>query len=175
MGQQAVTAGEFISGDSTCEGDSGSGAFEQSNFDAGKWVAFGILSRGGVSSDGTTCVQPTYTRFDAWGPLIAQAVTQAQQQATAQKASYALPAWVATAGVVDAGQPCTTGSCVQSASMSGSGGTQQTMSSNSSSGSHGCASAGAAGGAAASAGPLAFVALAGLGRRRRAARGGRRP
>jgi MYXO-CTERM domain-containing protein len=91
--RQILTAGEFVSGDSTCEGDSGSGAFEQGNFDKGKWDVFGILSRGGVSTDGQTCEQPIYTRFDAWGSLIVDAAQQAAQQATAQKASYSLPAW----------------------------------------------------------------------------------
>ena len=47
-------------------GDSGSSVFDQANFDAGEWVAYGVLSRGAVSADGKTCVQPIYTRFDAW-------------------------------------------------------------------------------------------------------------
>jgi hypothetical protein len=83
-----LTATEFMSGDSTCEGDSGSGAFEQSNFNAGKWVAFGVLSRGGTSSDGTTCIQPIYSRFDAWGSMIASAAMQA-----ASLGGYAVPSW----------------------------------------------------------------------------------
>jgi secreted trypsin-like serine protease len=87
-----LTSAEFISGDSTCEGDSGSGAFEQSNFDQGKWVAFGILSRGGVTN-GTTCSLPIYTRFDAWGSLIIDAAHQAAQVASEQDAGYALPSW----------------------------------------------------------------------------------
>ncbi len=80
---------EFLSGDaSTCDGDSGSGAFEQTNFDRGRWVAFGVLSRGAVSADGRTCVQPIYTRFDAWGPLLVATATDA-----AAEGGYALPAW----------------------------------------------------------------------------------
>jgi hypothetical protein len=82
------TATEFMSGDSTCEGDSGSGAYEQSNFDNGKWVAFGVLSRGGTSTDGQTCVQPIYSRFDAWGSLLISAAKDA-----AAAGGYALPAW----------------------------------------------------------------------------------
>src|SRR6266700_7123943 len=66
-----MTAAEFLSGSGTCEGDSGSNAFEQTNFDAGKWVAFGVLSRGGTS--GGTCLGGIYPRFDAWGPLIIDA------------------------------------------------------------------------------------------------------
>ncbi len=83
-----LSTSEFMSGDSTCEGDSGSGAFEQSNFNNGKWVAFGVLSRGGTSSDGTTCVQPIYSRFDAWASLLIGAAKQA-----ASLGGYPLPAW----------------------------------------------------------------------------------
>jgi secreted trypsin-like serine protease len=104
---QVLTSGEFVSGDSTCEGDSGSAAFEQSSFNLGKWVAYGVLSRGGVSTDGTTCEQPIYTRFDAWGSLIVSAAKQASQKATTLGASYPLPAWVATA-VIDGGATTTT-------------------------------------------------------------------
>jgi MYXO-CTERM domain-containing protein len=87
--QSFLTASEFMSGDSTCEGDSGSGAFEQSNFNAGKWVAFGVLSRGGTNgTPGTTCIQPIYSRFDAWGSMLASAATQAASQG-----GYSVPAW----------------------------------------------------------------------------------
>jgi MYXO-CTERM domain-containing protein len=110
--RQVLTASEFVSGDSTCEGDSGSGAFEQSNFDQGKWVAFGVLSRGGVSTDGQTCEQPIYTRFDAWGSLIVGAAQQAAMQATAQKASYALPAWAGGIAAQSDGGPGGAGSTV---------------------------------------------------------------
>jgi hypothetical protein len=86
---QVITAGEFVSGDaSTCEGDSGSSAFDQGSFDNGKWVSFGVLSRGGVSNDNTTCIQPIYTRFDAWGSLLSDAAAQA-----ASAGGYTLPAW----------------------------------------------------------------------------------
>jgi hypothetical protein len=90
-----LTASEFMSGDSTCEGDSGSGAFEQSNFDAGRWVAFGVLSRGGTSPDGTTCIQPIYSRFDAWTSLLVSAASEA-----ASMGGYAVPSWAVD---VDAG------------------------------------------------------------------------
>jgi hypothetical protein len=104
-----LTAGEFVSGDSTCEGDSGSGAFEQGNFDMGNWLAFGVLSRGGVSTDGKTCEQPIYTRFDAWGPLIIQAAVTASQQAAARGQPYPLATWaggtgpLADGGIVNSG------------------------------------------------------------------------
>ncbi|HEX3769462.1 MAG TPA: trypsin-like serine protease, partial [Polyangiaceae bacterium] len=101
--KSVLTASEFVSGDSTCEGDSGSAAFEQSNFDAGNWVAFGVLSRGGVSDDGATCDQPIYSRFDAWGSLIVDAAQQAQQMAQAAGQTYALPVWAGGTGLADGG------------------------------------------------------------------------
>jgi hypothetical protein len=90
---QVMTTGEFISGDaSTCEGDSGSSAYEQNNFSQGRWVSFGVLSRGGLSTDGTTCVQPIYTRFDAWAGLVLDAANQA-----AAAGGYSVPSWATTA------------------------------------------------------------------------------
>lgn len=86
---QIMTRNEFVSGDaSTCEGDSGSSAFEQSNFSQAKWVSFGVLSRGSVSTDGKTCVQPIYTRFDAWAALLLEAANQA-----AAMGGYDAPSW----------------------------------------------------------------------------------
>ncbi|HMF40335.1 MAG TPA: trypsin-like serine protease [Polyangia bacterium] len=94
-----VTASEFVSGDGTCEGDSGSNAFEQTNFDAGRWVSFGVLSRGGTS--GGMCVGAIYSRFDAWSALIIDAANQA-----ATMGGYPVPSWAARdggTGPVDAG------------------------------------------------------------------------
>ena len=86
--QSQVSMNEFVSGDSTCEGDSGSSAYEQKNFDKNVPVSFGVLSRGGTS--GTTCVQPIYTRTDAWKDFI---VNTALMAATA--GGYTPPAWTA--------------------------------------------------------------------------------
>jgi V8-like Glu-specific endopeptidase len=149
--RQVLTATEFVSGDSTCEGDSGSGAFEQGNFDAGRWVAFGVLSRGGVSDDMKTCVQPIYSRFDAWGPLIIGAAQQAAQQASDQGTPYPLPAWAGGPAGPDGGLSVT---FADASEIEGEGGVT--------------ASASSSGGCDASpAGPLpgrgAAVALAGLG------------
>ena len=165
-----LTSGEFVSGDSTCEGDSGSAAFEQSNFDEGNWVAFGVLSRGSQSADNTTCEQPIYTRFDAWGSLIVDAAQQAAKAATAQGVGYALPAWAGGAATVaggggpgsvypDAGD-CTSGDCVSSGAKAAG------------SSSGGCDVAGHEGPAAPGSGrSLALLGLAwavAVGRRRRA-------
>jgi hypothetical protein len=96
----AIAPDEFWSGDGICEGDSGGGAFDQTQFNAGKWVSFGVAVRGGVSSDGTTCVGSIYTRFDAWPDLLVSAAT-----AAAQLGGYPLPSWVASAAQDDAGFP----------------------------------------------------------------------
>jgi hypothetical protein len=168
--RQVLTASEFVSGDSTCEGDSGSAAFEQSNFNQGKWLAFGILSRGGVSTDGTTCEQPIYSRFDAWGSLIVSAAQQAAMAATAAHASYPLATWAGgtavppgsgTANMVtydDAGD-CLSGPCAGDAGVKATAGAS------------GCnVAAGSDVGRAEPAGALALVGLASAvasGRRRR--------
>lgn len=92
---QVLSADEFVSGDaSTCEGDSGSGAYDQPSFNRGDWVAFGVLSRGAVSQDGTTCVQPVYSRFDAWGSLLIGAATEA-----ATMGGYSAPVWAGGSGL----------------------------------------------------------------------------
>jgi MYXO-CTERM domain-containing protein len=86
-GTNMATA-EFVSGDGTCEGDSGSSAYEQTNFNNGTYVSLGVLSRGGVSSDGTFCQGGIYTRLDSWRDLIVQTVTQA-----AALGGYPVPGW----------------------------------------------------------------------------------
>lgn len=97
VAKQVLSANEFVSGDaSTCEGDSGSSAFDQGYFDKGEWVSFGVLSRGSVSPDGQTCVQPIYTRFDAWSELLISAANQAQAMS---KSHYPLPLWASGASV----------------------------------------------------------------------------
>jgi Trypsin len=78
---------EFIGGDGTCQGDSGSTAYEQTEFAAGRRLSLGVLSRGGA--DGNNCVGAVYSRADAWADLILQAATYAQQQG-----GYPKPAWL---------------------------------------------------------------------------------
>ena len=94
-----LTANEFVSGDSTCEGDSGSSAYEQKNFTKGIPVSFGVLSRGGAS--GSTCTQPIYTRTDAWRDWIVATALDAATQG-----GYPPPSWTAPPPVVaDGGTP----------------------------------------------------------------------
>lgn len=95
--RSVLASDEFESGDGTCQGDSGSGAFDQTQFDAGRWVAFGVLSRGSVSSDQKTCVGSIYTRFDTWAQLLVDTANEA-----AQAGGYPPPAWV-TAWEADGG------------------------------------------------------------------------
>jgi hypothetical protein len=92
-----VDTKEFVAGDGTCEGDSGSSAYEQQSFNANQPVSLGVLSRGGISSDGTTCVSSIYTRLDSWKDLIVQTAQQAAQQG-----GYPVPLW---AGGTDAPTP----------------------------------------------------------------------
>jgi secreted trypsin-like serine protease len=88
MLRQVISANEFAGGDGTCEGDSGSGAFDQGSFNSGKWVAFGVLSRGGVSPEGGLCLGSIYTRFDAWGQLLVDAASQASMMGGYNPASW---------------------------------------------------------------------------------------
>jgi V8-like Glu-specific endopeptidase len=85
-----LDAKEFESGDGTCEGDSGSSAYEQSSFNANNPVSLGVLSRGGVDdpNNPTMCVGAVYTRLDSWKDLIISTVKTA-----AAKGGYALPTW----------------------------------------------------------------------------------
>jgi MYXO-CTERM domain-containing protein len=92
--KSAMSANEFQSGDGTCEGDSGSSAFDQKNADAGKWISFGVLSRG--ATQGSTCSTAVYTRFDAWTSLL---VGAAQKAAT--MGGYDVPAWTTKPVAVD--------------------------------------------------------------------------
>ena len=106
--RQVLTAASSSRATARAKGDSGSGAFEQGNFNNGKWVAFGVLSRGGVSTDGTTCEQPIYTRFDAWSSLIVGAAQQAAAKAQPRAMPTRLPTWAGgTAERQDAGSVVT--------------------------------------------------------------------
>ncbi len=60
-----VNQKEFLGGDGTCPGDSGSSAFDSVTYENGAPVSFGVLSRVKTSDDGTRCESSVYTRFDA--------------------------------------------------------------------------------------------------------------
>ncbi len=108
---KVLSPNEFVSGDaSTCEGDSGSGAYDQGSFDQGKWVSFGVLSRGAVSPDNMTCIEPIYTRFDAWGQLLIDAANQAAKMGGYSVASWALQLQDGAACTAD--RQCVSKSCL---------------------------------------------------------------
>lgn len=101
-----LTPSEFVAQDGTCEGDSGSSAYDQTLFDQGIPTSFGVLSRGGQSADGTTCEGSIYTRLDAWRDLIVSAVTEASQNWSLYPKP--VPDWtiyVPPPPVVDSGTP----------------------------------------------------------------------
>ena len=73
---------EFFSGDGTCEGDSGSSAFDDKSVLQGKPVSFGVLSRGGDNAGdagqaATLCKGGLYTRLDKFRDLVIQAADSA--------------------------------------------------------------------------------------------------
>jgi hypothetical protein len=72
-----INTNEFVGGDGTCEGDSGSSAFDDASITKNAPVSFGVLSRGGVSADGLTCQQSLYTRLDMFRDLIVQTADSA--------------------------------------------------------------------------------------------------
>ncbi|MEO9142390.1 MAG: trypsin-like serine protease [Polyangiaceae bacterium] len=119
-----VDGKEFVTGAGTCQGDSGSSAWDQALFNKGQFYSFGVLSRGG--ENGTTCEDAVYTRLDSWRDLLVQVVTDA-----AAEGGYTVPDWTKPAPpVVDAGPPpktksafgdtcdndsdCESGSCLDS-------------------------------------------------------------
>jgi V8-like Glu-specific endopeptidase len=113
--RSTMSANEFQSGDGTCEGDSGSPAFDQKGVSAGKWLSFGVLSRG--ATQGNTCSTAVYTRFDAWSSLLV---------ATAQKAAamggYPVPTWTTTPVAVDTGNGSSASHSGCAVASAGSGG-----------------------------------------------------
>jgi MYXO-CTERM domain-containing protein len=92
--KSAMSASEFQSGDGTCEGDSGSSAFDQKAVGAGRWISFGVLSRG--ATQGSTCSTAVYTRFDAWASLLVSTAKTA-----AAMGGYPVPTWTTTPVAVD--------------------------------------------------------------------------
>ncbi|MBX3204585.1 MAG: trypsin-like serine protease [Labilithrix sp.] len=82
---------EFVGGDGTCSGDSGSSAYEFALWETGSLLSFGVLSRGGESDDGTTCEGSVYTRFDAHRDFVLSVAKSASNNWT----SYPEPSWTA--------------------------------------------------------------------------------
>ncbi len=103
---------EFPGGDGTCEGDSGSGAFDQQMFGMGKFLTHGILSRGGVDSM-NNCQGSLYTRLDAWRDLVVNTATSASNNWTLYGKPnpdwtiYVPPPVGSDGGAGDSGKPTT--------------------------------------------------------------------
>jgi len=109
-----VQPNEFIGGDGTCSGDSGSSAFDDRTVLQDKPVSFGVLSRGGDDSvDGgpaTLCKGSVYTRLDRWRDLVIDAAEKASADGTGAPWTLypkPVPDWtvfvpIPDAGVVDA-------------------------------------------------------------------------
>ncbi|AKU96802.1 hypothetical protein AKJ09_03466 [Labilithrix luteola] len=105
-----INDNEFIGGDGTCSGDSGSSAYDDNTFskaDGNGALSFGVLSRGGEENG--QCVGSIYTRLDAYRDLIINTVKQASNNWKL----YPEPAWTAPAppeadaGAKDSGAPPT--------------------------------------------------------------------
>ncbi len=78
---------EFFSGDGTCEGDSGSSAFDDQSVLQNKPVSFGVLSRGGDNAGdagqaATLCKGALYTRLDKFRDLVIQTANSASSNWT---------------------------------------------------------------------------------------------
>lgn len=102
----SFNAKEFVGGDGTCSGDSGSSAFEYTLWENGSLLSFGVLSRGGESDDGTQCQGSVYTRFDAHRDFVLSVAKAATNDWT----TYPEPSWTAykpppTPKPADAGAP----------------------------------------------------------------------
>jgi len=149
-----MRASEFVTDDGTCQGDSGSGAYEQRSYAAGQALTFGVLSRGGQDRDADKCVGAVYTRVDAFRDLIVDAALE-----SARDGHYEPPAWTnaphfdwADAGLFSDGTGDGAGSADKVNSSAPSG--------------QGCAATSQLGGGEAAAGWLVALALFSVGRRR---------
>ncbi len=103
-----MAASEFQSGDGTCEGDSGSPAFDQKAVGEGRWISFGVLSRG--ATDGSTCATAVYTRLDAWSSMLVGAAQKA-----AAMGGYPVPTWTMGPVAADTGSPGSRANCALAA------------------------------------------------------------
>ena len=101
----SVETNEFIGGDGTCSGDSGSSAFDDKTVQKNAPVSFGVLSRGGDDAvDGGTasfCKGSVYTRLDKWRDLVIQAAETASANWTAYPKP--VPDWTIYVPPPDAG------------------------------------------------------------------------
>ncbi|WP_394823218.1 trypsin-like serine protease [Pendulispora albinea] len=86
-----LRASEFVTADGTCQGDSGSSAYDQRSYDARVPLTLGVLSRGGSDRDADRCIGAVYTRVDAFRDLLVGAALEA-----ARDGKYTPPSWTST-------------------------------------------------------------------------------
>jgi hypothetical protein len=86
VAESGIASSEFEGGNGLCEGDSGSSAYEQNAFNAGKFLSLGVLSRGGATT--TACQGSVYTQLYPWQSLILSTATKA-----AALGHYPVPTW----------------------------------------------------------------------------------
>ena len=105
-----LVQGEFVAAGGACEGDSGSGAFDQSALSDGRGVVLGVFSRGGGTTE--NCVPNIYEELGPWQGFIASTARHA-----AILGNFPAPAWadVATSRALGAScngnDDCDSGSC----------------------------------------------------------------
>lgn len=80
-----LSEADLVVDEGTCQGDSGSSAFEQSAFDDDEYYSVGVLSRGAAG----TCELGVYTRVDAFKDFIIDGAKEA-----AEIGGYDAPSWV---------------------------------------------------------------------------------
>jgi uncharacterized membrane protein YgcG len=129
-GTRIAEPAEFVSSAGVCQGDSGSGFFDQLKFDQGTVLTKGVLSRG----PSNTCDNGVYTRTDSFKAMIVAAGIEA-----ATRGNYAAPAWTVDEPQEPQDAPYTpppprpdAGPASSSSSSSSSGGTGASSSGNSS-------------------------------------------
>lgn len=86
LAQLVDSDAEFVTEGFVCSGDSGSGAFDQKTYDAGKPYVLGTLSRGPQTED--QCLAAIYTRTDSHAEMIIAAGIKA-----AEEGGYEAPEW----------------------------------------------------------------------------------
>jgi hypothetical protein len=98
---------EFHTEGGVCQGDSGSGAFDESSISTRTPKVMGILSR--VTTNGETCSTGVYTRTDMYSRLIIATAIEA-----ARRGNYDAPEWARGDGKTASSPPFLTGGPISS-------------------------------------------------------------
>lgn len=84
----ALSPNDIVTGPGTCQGDSGSAAFDDTTLDGATPTVLGVLSRGGADRETGSCGEAVYSRVDGHADFI---VRNALAAATA--GGYPAPSW----------------------------------------------------------------------------------